>query len=378
MKLTCVLFLLWLTVLLPTSSSHAADRPQLLDIELAYPTDIPKAFPRILLDTYGYEFMRRVTLQVDSDGSVDSILSVSPADSVFETTYKDFLLSMVFMPGTQQGVFVRQRLLILVRVNPETFFPNITFPVDSMGKIEDADLYFAALGDNGVVLPGIKSFPSYFFQKRLSDSLKTCAYVLVKLKLDGKGTPLDIAPLSSGAGPFTDQILSAVNWGEYRVGMGPLGEPIHDDYLVISLVPGVAYPTILLVAPTDTLDILERVRVRLVADTLGLMQKPMPVLAPPGSLYHIPSGETILRDTIGLRISIDTLGHAKLLKVAKATKEQRDAYEALVESLQFCPALDWSGHPRPFEGLLLGVAEGSMTIRIRFCWFDGECFSYSD
>ncbi len=378
MKLTSVLFMLWLTVLLPTFSSRAADRPQSFDIELAYPVDIPRSFPRILLDTYRYEFMRRVTLQVDSDGNVDSIVSVSPADSVFETTYKDFLLNIVFMPGTREGVFVKQTLPILVRVNPETFYPKITFPVDSTKNIEDADLYFAALGDNGVVLPGIKSFPSYFFQQRLSDSLKTCAYVLVKLKLDGDGRPLAITPLTSGAGPFTDQILSAVNWGEYSVGTGPLGEPIHDDYLVISLVPGVAYPTILLVEPTDTLDILERVRVRLVADTLGLMQKPIPALAPPGSLYHIPSGETILRDTIGLRISIDTLGHARLLKVAKATREQRDAYEALVESLEFCPALDWSGHPRPFDGLLLGVSEGSMTIRIRFCWFDGECFSYFD
>ena len=377
MKLLAFLPVLCAASLITFSSSVvAANRPNHFDMELAVPIRLPVIFPRLEVGAYSFEFVRCATVAVDSSGAVREVLSISPPDSVFAVCYDAFLRGIAFSPGTRDGIPDRQIIPILIRINPQTSFPVMTFPVDSAGRIDDADLYFSALGLNGIKLPRLTAFPSYFFNVHGANSAAVCPYLLLKLDLKSDGSLVGMDLLHSTAGGFTQQLMSAVHWGEYVAGelVGP--DSLCDIFLVISLFPGVSYPTMPLDANLDSLSVLDRVRVELRTDSVGLMVKPVPRHLPPRSEYQLQTASFSATDTIALRIRIDTLGRAVLIKAAGVSNAQSEVYRSFVQSFEFCPALDWSGAPRQFEGLLLCErSAGSTKIRIHFCWLTDECYS---
>jgi len=351
--------------------SVATDRPAHFGVSPAYPVQFPSAYPGLSRRYFPVEFASPLVFTVDSSGAVAELRIMRPEDSLFVRIYESALRSIVFEPGLRGASRVDQKIPVVVRVNPLANYPRFVFPVDSGRQVTDIDLYTRTLRCNGAVMPQLGRFPSYFFEAPVGDASLVPPYLLVKLAVDDSGRATEITPIRGNAGRFTDQLLIAMNWGDYV----PAAHAEEDElFLSLLLFDDVTYPTFE-IHPDSVRSVLsERLRLRLLPDTLGLMVKPVPLHMPPECVFPAPREGRMGRVTVGVRVAIDTDGEASMVGAIGADDATLRMLDALVHRLRFSPALDWSGQAVDFEGLLVVERETSTTIRTRFSWLVIELF----
>ena len=359
---------------LPLTPLLAGERPEHYGVVLAYPSRLPADYPLLSSRHLPGETAMPLLVDIDSTGAVTGLTVAAASDSSLLRRYDACLREIVFTPGMREGRTVGQSLPVIVRIIPDVGFARLYFPVDSVGHIEDIDLYAMALRRNGAAMPDIQRFGSYYYAPPAGDTSRLPKYVLVKLALGADGRPASIDHLLGSAHRYTDQILTAINWGEYVPPVVDDQQVSSEAFLAIMLFPDVSYPTCVLEKGDDSLSLTDRLRVRLLPDTVGLLSRPAPLHAPFDGLYPVPRESLLGLTRVGARISIDTLGRSTLVKAAGDGERLCGLLESMVNRLRFSPALDYAGRPVPFEGLLHVGYVDSMMIRIQYSWLVDDIF----
>ena len=354
---------------------HAQERPTHFGVSLAYPVTLPQAYPMQKRWRHAAESVVGLTLDVDTSGVVRRI-SVPPAtDSLFLEVFGSVIDSVRFEPGLVNGQRAEQVIPVLFHYNSLSRKFSFQFPVDTMMAISDPDLYFYAVGQNGIDLPGIDYFPSYFYKVSPADTPGVCQYVLAKVSLDSAGHLMSIAAVNNGPSSFAAQVLTAANWGKYRAARIQ-GRPVScDAYLVMTFLPGIAYPTEPLFGGRPDLSLTDRLRVRLYPDTAGWMLRPFAVNPGYDGVYVM--GKIRKFDTASVAIRVDTLGSVSFVRASGCLSGTYDAFADLFPGMRFVPAMDFSGHPHDWDGLLRIEYVDSTRIRIGYPWLPDVTFAGS-
>lgn len=344
-------------------------RPVHFGLAVPVPWSIPEFTPdsSIAQPELDRSFVLRFT--VSPSGRVTTVTPETSTDSVYIAGYDDYFKLIEFAPGVAGGIDTTFELPVVMDVGPVEIIPRLRFPVEPNGKIKETDLYLKALSLNGVELPGIRVFPSYSCDLRRSDTSLVYPYMIFKLSLDEAGTVTAVDPLVSTFEKYTDQLRSAVHWGEY-IPLRVFGRALPSvNYLVVLFFPAANYPTkVLTDGMTDSVSLYDPVRVTLLPDTVGLMAKP------------IPKG--IWRDTLAYRLApnleegpasanlaIDSLGVASILTVSPNPSFARQTrWHKLAERLRFYPARDLQGGTHPYRGRIFVDYVADTIIRVQFDW----------
>jgi hypothetical protein len=349
----------------------ASERPILLDFTLPYPQKIPELIAPEKLPYFRIERLVPLLLEIDKQGRVKSVTAEDSSESPFADYAEAWLKSIPFEPATFKGKKTKSRLPVLFQFRPQVSLPEIHFPVDSNQLIADADLYFKAVSLNSICLPRLEEFPSYFCDLKWSDSLVSYKYVLVKVELDKSGKVVNTEPAHSTFPAYTMPTTSAILWANF-VPAAVQGKPVPAEcYVLVSFFPYINYPTrVWRQTELDSLSLLEKFRVRLLPDTVGLMSKPLPAWAG-GEEFTYSGLHQFLRDTVSAMLYIDTSGHVRLGRMSNGSKQLQAIIREITPHLRFFPALDYQGQCRPYSGLTSFVFQGSAKIRIVCHWLWG-------
>lgn len=351
--------------------SLKAVRPSYDGYYLAVPaTPMPK-LPRQVVQS-----LRQITLigldfEIGKNGRVRGI---RPIDSVLSVKWDELsaaLRQIQFFPGRIQDRPVKQTLRATLILGPEKYQRKIIFPVDSSGRVSDPDLYWQGMMMNSVAMPSLDRCPSYFLDIDAKDSVADLNYLLVRLDLDSSGRVTSYETIHSDAGRFTDQIIDALNWANYTV-PNTSADSTRSVYLRIALYNMVPYPTIELEFPLDSLSLLERERVKLFPDTVGLMFKPIPSRYQADGVYSIHGEKLTIADTLMVMISIGVNGVVTSFSSVGSYRTQKYYYLKLAQWLRFYPARSFSGEARGFSGIARLEYVDITHVRIRFLWLPGE------
>lgn len=320
-----------------------------------------------------------LTFEIDSSGRVTGYKPGEKADSMFFGSIDSLLLSLDFTPGKIQRKNSPMLLPSLARSWPKAKHMSFVFPIDEEESISNMSLYEEGIKLNGVNPPRIREFPSYFCGLSPGDTMQIYPYLLAKIGLDRTGKPIIIKLIRSTAGVFTDQLLTAINWGKYEPMMRDGVELASPAYILISLYPEIGYPTKLLDVSSGNFEShRESERVRILIDTLGeIMSPPIPRSTRPLT-YRSADGLGVHNDTISGRIRIDTLGHVHIGLISNSSARAKKSCRAITDQLLFYPALDFSGRPKNFSGLIyFQFDETSTFVRISLEWLREDNFSSS-
>jgi len=344
-------------------------RPSTLGITLPIPVFVPS----MIVDSSLTIPLRDVRFHalVTTDGRLEDILPVESRDSLHLRHYTDFIALIKFQPGLRDSIGSRMHLPMVLRPGETWIEPRILFPVNSDSTVTNTELYLEAISLNGIEIPSIKAFPSYGSLIRNHDYHRRVPYKIIRLSLNSEGKPDEIFLFDQSFHRFSDQILSAVNWGDYSP-MKSGGKTLPSvSYLVVSFFPGIVYPSAPLgeqIREEDTLSLLDHIRVRLFPDTVGLMTPAVPVTTWTG-LFKVK--KELLPANHGpypARIAIDTLGKATLLSKKFGGRRDRQAFKRLVLDERFYPAMDFRGRPHPFEGIATMTFITDSTVSIHYRW----------
>jgi len=243
----------------------------------------------------------------------------------------------------------------------------VTFPVDRTRRVADGALYFEALALNGVMAPELVRFPSYYFKTPRVVSHRY-PFKLYSFDIDTTGNAGNVEFVRGDSDTFNDQLASAIRWAKFRPASVDGQVRSARAFLVVSLFPQVHYPTSEWTnVMSDSLPLTDIVRLRLVADTVGLLQTPVPFKDWSGEIKR-KSYRGAVEGTVSARLKIDTLG-------AGTTRDFNcENWKPIAELGQkaflnrFFPARDWAGQVVPFEGLVYMDYEDESNVRIRFGW----------
>jgi hypothetical protein len=285
------------------------------------------------------------------------------------------LMSLQFYPGRKGAKPTKQRLPVYLLLAPERYQRHLQFPVNAEGGVDDPDLYWKGMRLNGVDLPMIEQFGSYFLDVDQKDTSVALNYLLARLTFDSNGRITERNLLHSDFGQFTDQILDAANWGEYHLPQG--SDPNHRvAYLRVAKLRTVADPSRLYDVNEKGLDLPDRERLRLFPDTLGLLFKPIPIRYQNDGIFSLLGGKMAVTDTLFALIKIDEKGRVASFDPVGGVLSQKNDYLKLMTWIRFHPALAFDGTPRRVTGIMEFAYEGSTMVRIRFLWLPGESLAY--
>jgi hypothetical protein len=341
----------------PSHYGLAVAVPRFLPLELAHLTGQLGASGDILL-----------RVRIDSTGQVAAVTPVRDDDSIYAEVYQPILDSAVFAPALKDSVPTSSTLPVILRVNPRAVYPAFQFPVNQLHEIEERSLYYDALALNGVSPPAVARFPSYFFKPDSQNSATYLPRVHGLVSLDTSGRAQYVSLVESTAHQFTEEILTAMNWAEYR--------PLRIDgearacslHVVIMLYPELSYP----VSPwrsdaLDTTNMLHRTRVQDCFDTLGLMLQPVPRNLSRGTT--VPVGfEGEWQGTRTLNVVVNKQGKSSVIPSRLISTSTLRALQNIIGQLKFYPAIGFDGMRQSFRGSLDLEFSGSKSIRIRCRW----------
>ena len=327
-----------------------------------YSTIVPKEAERLV----------PIVLDIDATGQVCGITPVSPSDSVYSERYRPFLERYHFEPGLVGGVVSPMSLLVDVQTSNLTTEPIVRFPVDPNQTVRYYNLYWRAMGVLGIDIPTLTRFPSYNYDFYTVRSWRRYPFKLYRVDLDNVGNVLATELILETDPKFSNQIKSAIHWGEYT----PLkidGRAVESSsFLIVSLYPMVKYPA----APMDPkatseLKPWDWARVRLLPDTIGLVLPPVPKREWSGEIldsFH----QGMTPELISCRVAVDTAGKNHLTAVSTDFHRARNILNARAHDILFFPAMGFDGSPRPFEDLIYLRYLNESTVRIWFNWLGGE------
>ncbi len=349
-------------------SSSAGERYAYHGFAPAYPESRPPFPGASRLPYFARERLIRALVDIDTAGNVTRVAAGEPSDSAFVRYAEGWLRSVRFVPATTDGVPSASRLPLMLQYRPGVRHPEFHFPVDSTKAVSDASLFFQATACNGVVPPLLEEFPKYFCSFDRSDTSGAGRYVLLGISLDETGQITEVRTVASTHDAFAEQIKSASLWASFA----PLtvhGVPKPTEcFLLVWFYREVNYPTSVW-RRHELLDraLLDRFRVRLLPDTLGLLATPVPARLD-GNHYTLSGPHVALIDTVTALLTIDTAGGVRATRVSVGPGHLYDAVRQLASRMRFYPAVDNHGSWRRFSGLATFFFEGSPSIRIRYHW----------
>jgi hypothetical protein len=355
------------TVAAPPKPLELQPRLTHFDLSLPYPIDWPVWAADSTEDTTQIERYLPVTLQVDSLGSVTSLSIADPADSLYEDIYHDYLAAIRFEPGLHSGRPTAMALVVQLRVGAVCTAPHVRFPVEPNRGVVLTDLYWESFRANGIEVPRLVSFPSYYYEFHAPDYWQLYPYIIYRVELDSTGD-VTAARLVGPDDPFADQLRLGIHWGQYS--------PLKRDgvaqasvgFLIISLFPNLSYPTPAIDYRADSLSAdWDYLRVRFLPDTIGVMVPPVPKLdwSGPAEMHRSavrPSG------FVSARVQVNQAGLGQIAGLVTDSPAIRGVLATRADQRRFYPAIDFSGQPQPYEGLLYLKLGSESNIRVWFSW----------
>lgn len=305
---------------------------------------------------------------IDADGSVVRVDPIKPTDSLFAVYAALYLKSVPFSPGRMDGTRVETWIRLEASFRPRFRIPELRFPVDSLQRIVDYNLYFRSVEMNGIVLPTVNSFPEYFCDLHWSDTATNFPFVLVSVQLDTVGTPIAVEHVHTTYPAFADQIRSAARYAQYSPALVNGKAVSSQCFLLVSFFSGLSYPRPARDLADDSADSwFSQLSIRLLADTVGIMSVPLPRFDPP-DVFLLNGKHQGYLDTVACFVTVDTLGRASLGRMSKAVPEVQSAVRNIIGRLKYFPAVDYSGFPHRFTGLVSLEFNSSAIIRIDHSW----------
>lgn len=346
-------------------------RPSHFGITLPYPKKVPPCAGDSLPPVAGAEFLVPLNLLVDAKGRVKMVAAESAGDSAFAKGATRIFRSIKFVPGLRNGKRDSMTVRVLLQVGGGGAEPLVRFPVGPDFQVDDSELYWAAMAKLGYQSAGLLRFESYNFLLDPDKTWRGYEYKVFRVDLDSTGDVIGIELNQATTPLFNDQIISAINWGEYEP-MTIHGRPVaSSNFLVVLFLPTVAYPTPPLdYRRMDSSSVWDRLRVRLLPDTLGVLALPIPKqdwstkIAEKFFAGMIP-------DLISGRIQVDTTGISRIDNLSNEYwKARRILVKSSLEKL-FFPPLDFSGKPRTWSGLVYLKYLDDSNVQV---WFDWDHF----
>ncbi|HWR82129.1 MAG TPA: hypothetical protein VN285_02380, partial [Candidatus Deferrimicrobium sp.] len=191
-------------------------------------------------------------------------------------------------------------------------------------------------------------------------------YVFLKLELSKTGKVVNVEPIISTFPAFTQQIQSAILWARFSPAAVRGKSAASTCFILISFFPQIHYPTRVW-RPSDQNSLYERLRIRLLPDTVGLLTEPIPAELTPEE-FTLGSRQALFIDTVNAVVSVDTLGLAAVHRIGTEVRQLRHTVQEIGRRLQFFPALDTRGNRHPFTGLASFVFDGSTKVRVVYHW----------
>lgn len=353
---------------LVSSSRSLLARLSHFGIALPYPRNVPTYTGDSLPPVAEAELVVPLHLSVDAKGRVKSVTAEFASDSAFALGSKRFFSALKFVPGLRNGKRDSMTVRVLLQVGGTGSEPLVRFPVGPDCQVDDGELYWAALAGLGFRPACLRRFESYYYRLNLTKLWQMYEYKVFQMDLDSTGDVVGVRLASATTPHFNDQIMTAINWGEYEP-MSINGRPVaSSNFLVILLLPTVEYPTPPLdFRNTDTYNVWDRLRVRLMPDTLGVLAPPIPKKEWSTEISHkFFSG--MIPDLVSGRIRVDTTGMSRIDKVTSDFWKARRILFLNAFEIPFFPALDFSGHSRVWSGLVFLKYTNDSTTQVWFDW----------
>jgi hypothetical protein len=305
---------------------------------------------------------------VDTKGRVTEASTGNRLDSLYEEHFQPFFRSIRFEPGKLEGKKITQTIPAQVFIRHDRKRPEMWFPVDSAGEVSNAFMYAYTLSLNGIQLPEIKSFPSYFCDLGNDTSLVRYPFLLARLELDKTGTPTLIEEVLSTYPAFSRQTLSAINYGEYSPIQSGRNPSAATQFLLVSFFPQMNYPTEPIDSSGgDSISMPDRLRVRLLPDTVHLLSPPVPRNFAEGS-FAVTGAATKLGRAIYSTVGIDSSGFVTPHRVYNVPNSIRRIVTYVLKQLRFYPALTFQGEAVSFRGIVRLDFRGDPFVRITCFW----------
>ena len=360
---------LLLLMMINLSLMAGTNRPGLYGFAPAYPEKVPEIFysdvksPNLTRET---EFI--LLLSIDNSGNVLSINVLDEKEPLAGEYAKQFLTNCNFVPALLNKNEVTSILPVKIRINPRIQTPDFQFPIDSEFNIADPDFFYYTFGFNNISLPEINYFPKYFCNIDWNDSLDLYPYILLQLDLDEQGEVKNVKEILSTYSNYTTTLMSASLWSEFVPAKVNDTNISSSPYLLISFFPQIYYPTQkYYYNQSDTLSIHNKKRLRIIPDIINIIQKPIP-RSVEGDNIRISNIPRLLNDTLGLYVTVDTSGIAKILRAGKTNKDTYRIMHEIFSRVKFYPAIGFDGKPVKYDGLLQLIINGSEKVRIKYLW----------
>ncbi len=362
------MFNVLLLAVFASSAPMAAERADYQGFALPYPIELPAPLPSDSLYIGFVQPLNNLTLTIDDSGRVSGCITELMVTSRWRGALRAYLDRLRFEPCIQEGKAATCKIpgqFLVSRVDSSV---ALELPLDSVGRIKDLALYTKGLRLNSIKLPSVEKFPWYHAAFPAADSNRVLRYCLAKVEFNGKGRAVAIAKVSTDYASFDDQLLTAINYAKFNSGLMPDSTPIRSGYLLITLFPTTRYPTLPWSRKrVDSLDLHDRLAIRMLTDTQSVMIPPLPVSRTeivigsglPVQFRAAPLAVKIRVNEYGQsRVSVDAGNQAGLYSLAMALENQ----------LKFYPAVGFDGKRIGFDGWLLIRSEGESTVRISFVW----------
>jgi len=349
-------------------SAPLQPRPQHFGLSLPYPVSaMPFPVDSLPVDFQGVLALS-LTLTVDQAGKVTQVTPVVAGDSTSVERFRASLLFLEFEPGLYNGSPTAMPLRIELEVHQPGALPVVHYPVGPNREITDGDLYWSAFAELGVEVARLRCFPSYYYAGDRRARWERYPYQIYRVELDSTGDVMEVELVRATDSAYHAQIRSAIIWGEYQP-LKIMGQAVgSSNFLVVSLLPTVDYPTLpLCVDGFDTANVWDRMRVRLLTDTVGLLAPPIPKVAWSGRIREGFIGD-LPADLLSARICVDAEGGSVVERITSDNWRWRRVFTSNAHHRRFFPAIDFAGRPRPWCGQVWVRYLDNSNARIWFSW----------
>lgn len=361
-------FMLIVFLLIASSVAAQSQRITVYDFAAPYLQSRPSFVGEGNTPALHQETIIALELEIDANGKVSNISMDTSAHERLAKYIDPFLRQLKFNPALFQEQKVSSRLPIEVLLWPGKQWPVFTFPMDTLGQVNNRRLYDRCLELNDITQPRVTRFESYYATPNMDTALVSYRFVLFAVDLDSTGAVLDRRILISTYPVYDEQVLTAILWGEFAPA-SVKGRTIPSTlYLMVSFFGAVAYPSPIWPPNPDSIsNPLEFFRIRSFTDQSGLMALPMPVRLY-SDLYPLGPERVFRHNTVSVQVRIDTLGRCRFGSTDRTFKELLGVLRKTVNKIKFFPALDFNGRPQNYSGLVYLEFTDKTTVRVRCSW----------
>ncbi len=334
------------------------------------PTD---AIPPVLSPTK-YELL----LTLSDSGTVDSLQIAPPAGNGALAYFRKSLLALKFRPAAIDGKNTAYRLPAELLLGEEKFL-NISprrrrsailaLPAINRATTFRRDLVEKSFSLNGIEMPRVKYFPSYFCFFKIGERSAKYSFAVYRISLDSAGHLLDFSEFCSSRAECAEYFGRALLHAEFMPGKIDGQSRPSEFYLTVRFFDQLQYPTRKWYYDSTVKDnsIYENFRLESSLSVDSVINPPLPLGTTSGL---VPFNSPIrFVDTLRAYVKIDTLG--KITTASFGTPENRNLDTLGMEvlsRLEFIPARDLLDRKVDFRGELFLRFDGSNISRIRFEW----------